>query len=106
MSIPTAVSQLIETEEARGEGILNPDTTLAIALSRVGGGAENERIVAGSLRELLNHPAEAYGQPLHSLVLVGKRLHHLEVDYAEVFAINRESWRDVAKNVYKCALDN
>jgi len=35
MSIPTAVSQLIETEETRREGILNPDTTLAIGtLSR------------------------------------------------------------------------
>jgi len=105
MSIPTAVSQLIETEETRQEGILNPDTTLAIALSRVGGGSENERIVAGTLRELLDHPAEAYGQPLHSLVIVGKRLHHLEVEYAEEYAINRNSWRDIAKNVYKCALD-
>jgi diphthine synthase len=71
----------------------------------VGGGSENERIVAGTLRELLDHPAEAYGQPLHSLVIVGKRLHHLEVEYAEEYAINRKSWRDIAKNVYKCALD-
>ncbi|KAF8957314.1 tetrapyrrole methylase [Flammula alnicola] len=105
MSIPTAVSQLIETEESRKEGVLDPDTTLAIALSRVGGGAEHERIVGGTLRELLDHPAEAFGQPLHSLVIVGKRLHHLEVDYAEEFAINPKSWRDIAKNVYKCALD-
>jgi diphthine synthase len=105
MSIPTAVAQLIETEETRQEGILNPDTTLAIALSRVGGGVEHERIIAGTLRELLDHPAEAYGQPLHSLVIVGKRLHHLEVDYAEEYAINRKSWRDTAKNVYQCALD-
>ncbi|KAF9555040.1 Diphthine synthase [Agrocybe pediades] len=104
MSIPTAVAQLIETEEIRNEGILNPDTTLAIALSRVGGGPE-ERIVSGTLRELLNHPAEAYGQPLHSLVIVGKRLHHLEVDYAEEFAINRESWRSTARDIYKCALE-
>jgi len=105
MSIPTAVSQLIETEETRREDILNPDTTLAIALSRVGGGSENERIIAGTLRELLDHSAEAYGQPLHSLVIVGKRLHHLEVEYAEEYAINSKSWRDIAKNVYKCALD-
>lgn len=104
MSIPTAVSQMIETEESRQENVLNPDTTLAIALSRVGGG-EEERIVAGTLRELLNHPAEVYGQPLHSLVIVGKRLHHLEVDYAEDFAINRETWRKIAKDEYKCALD-
>ncbi|KDR75495.1 hypothetical protein GALMADRAFT_484123 [Galerina marginata CBS 339.88] len=105
MSIPTAVSQLIETEESRKEGVLDPDRTLAIALSRVGGGADNERIIAGTLRELLDHPAEAYGHPLHSLVIVGKRLHHLEVDYAEEFAINRESWRSTAKNVYNCALE-
>jgi len=105
MSIPTAVAQLIETEENRQERVLNPDTTLAIALSRVGGGVENERIVAGTLRELLDYPAEGYGQPLHSLVIVGKRLHHLEVDYAEEYAINRKSWRDTAKNVYECALD-
>src|SRR5688572_25079314 len=86
MSIPTAVAQLIETEEARKEGILDPDRTLAIALSRVGGGDENERIVAGSLSELATHPPDAFGKPLHSLVIVGKRLHPLEVEYAEGFA--------------------
>ncbi|KAF8161475.1 tetrapyrrole methylase [Crassisporium funariophilum] len=105
MSIPTAVSQLIETEATRQQGILTADTTLAIALSRVGGGDENERIVAGTLQELLDHPADAYGQPLHSLVIVGKRLHHLEVDYAEAFAINPMTWRETAKNVYKCILE-
>jgi len=104
MSIPTAVSQLIETESLRKEGILNPDTTLAIALSRIGGGPE-ERIIAGTLGELLEHPAENYGNPLHSLVIVGKRLHYLEVDYAEEFAINHESWRRVARDIYKCSLE-
>lgn len=103
MSIPLAISQLIETELSRQTGILNPSTTLAIALSRVG--ADDQRIIAGTLNELLNHPAENYGEPLHSLVIVGKRLHHLEVDYAEEFAINRESWRRVAKEDYKCALE-
>jgi diphthine methyl ester synthase len=105
MSIPTAVSQLIETEANRQQGILNPESTLAIALSRVGGGQDNERIVAGTLRELLHHPPESYGQPLHSLVIVGKRLHHLEVEYASEFAIDPQTWKNVAKNVYKCVLD-
>jgi diphthine synthase len=105
MSIPLAVSQLVEIESLRSTGILDPEKTLAIALSRVGGGDEHQRIVAGTLRELLNHPAEAYGQPLHSLVIVGKRLHHLEVDYAEDFAINGDSWRAIAKDVYSCSLD-
>jgi len=105
MSIPLAVRQLIEIESIRSTGILDPDKTLAIALSRVGGGDVHQRIVAGTLKELLNHPAEAYGQPLHSLIIVGKRLHHLEVDYAEDFTINRDSWRAVAKDIYGCSLD-
>jgi len=102
MSIPTAVSQIIEIENMRKEDILSPDTTLGIALSRVGGGEESERIVAGTLTELLACPIEKYGQPLHSLVIVGKRLHHLEAEYAQHYAVNRETWRKVARDVYKC----
>jgi len=105
MSIPTAVSQLIEIENSLREGVFPPDTTLAIALSRVGGGEENERIVAGTLIELLNHPPENYGQPLHSLVILGKRLHHLEVDYAGEFAIDRQTWRKTASDVYNVSLE-
>ncbi len=104
MSIPQAVSQLVEVEGSRQSGTLAPDSTLAIALSRVGGGPD-ERIVAGTLAELLAQPPEVYGEPLHSLIIVGKRLHHLEVEYAERFAVNRETWRDVARRVYGCALD-
>jgi len=104
MSIPQAVSQLIEIEELRGDGVLSPDSTLAIGLSRVGG-MEEQRIVSGTLAELHNHPEEAFGEPLHSLIIVGKRLHHLEVDYAQEFAVNRDSWRSVAKDVYSCNLD-
>ncbi|KAJ3564232.1 hypothetical protein NP233_g8427 [Leucocoprinus birnbaumii] len=106
MSIPLAVSQLIEVEESRQSGILSPDSTLAIALSRVGGGDGHERIVAGTLTELSQQPAEHFGEPLHSLVIVGKRLHHLEVDYAQEFAVNKDNWRKVAKEVYGCALDD
>ena len=105
MSITTAISQLIEIETNRQQGILNPETTLAIALSRVGGGQDNERIIAGTLQELLQHSPESYGQPLHSLVIVGKRLHHLEVEYASEFAIDPQSWRNVAKKVYNCILE-
>ncbi|EIW80561.1 Diphthine synthase [Coniophora puteana RWD-64-598 SS2] len=104
MSIPQAVSQLIEIEELRGDGVLSPDSTLAIGLSRVGG-MEEQRIVSGTLAELHIHPEEAFGEPLHSLIIVGKRLHHLEVDYAQDFAVNRDSWRSVAKDVYNCNLD-
>ena len=101
MSINRAVSQLIETEDKRQGGILGRDTTLAIALSRVGGGPE-QRIVCGTLAQLDGLPEERFGQPLHSLVIVGKRLHPLEVDFASAFAVDEPSWREVARRVYGC----
>lgn len=42
----------------------------------------------------------AYGPPLHTLVLVGKRLHPLEVDYAAQFAVPNSRWNEVAAEVY------
>ncbi|KAL0955713.1 hypothetical protein HGRIS_001933 [Hohenbuehelia grisea] len=110
MSIPTAVQQIAETEASRGEGVLDPSTTLAIALSRVGGhtpppGSPGETIVSGTLEDLLHTPAEAFGEPLHSLVIVGKRLHHLEVEYASEWAVDKVRWREVAEKVYGCALE-
>lgn len=105
MSIPRAISQLIEIESSRQTGILTPDTTLAIAISRVGGDTEQQRIVAGTLTELSECSEETFGEPLHSLVIVGKRLHHLEVEYADEFAVDKEKWRGVAKEVYGCVLD-
>jgi diphthine synthase len=105
MSIPQAVSQLLEVEEVRQTGILDAETTLAVAMSRVGGGEGNERIVAGTLAQLRDTPAEAFGEPLHSLVLVGRRLHHLEAAYVECYAVDAASWRAVAQNVYGCSFD-
>ena len=105
MSIPTAVSQLLEVEKSRGAGVLEADKTLAIAMSRVGAQTDGEqRIVAGTLAELLAQDPSVYGNPLHSLIVVGKRLHELEVEYAAEYAINKESWRSVAKRVYGCNL--
>ncbi|TFK26287.1 diphthine synthase isoform b [Coprinopsis marcescibilis] len=103
MSIPTAISQMIETESTRQEKILEPENTLAIGLSRVGGDGLQQKIVAGTLKELLDQPAEQFGEPLHSVVIVGKRLHHLEVEYAEEYAVDRQNWRRVAREVYGCA---
>ncbi|KAI0292775.1 Diphthine synthase [Russula brevipes] len=105
MSIPQAVAQLIEIEDTRNEGVLVPDRTLAIALSRVGGGPDNERIVCGTLAQLQEQPPHVFGEPLHSLVIVGRRLHHLEAEYASAFAVDATLWRDVAQKVYGCNFD-
>ena len=106
MSIPQAVSQLLEIEGLRKSGILVPEETLAIGLSRVGGDESQQKIVSGTLAELSAQLDDVFGEPLHSLVVVGKRLHHLEVEYAEQYAVNAANWRNVARNVYKCALDD
>lgn len=105
MSIPQAVSQLVEIEALRKSDVLVPDKTLAVALSRVGGGEDQEKIVSGTLEELGSQDPSVFGEPLHSLVIVGKRVHHLEIEYAETFAVNRDNWRAVAKDVYGCSLE-
>lgn len=105
MTVPQAVSQILEIEALRQSGILAPEETLAIGLSRVGAPEEQQKIVCGTLAELNSQPEDIFGEPLHSLVIVGKRLHHLEAEYAEQYALDKESWRRVAKEVYKCALD-
>lgn len=105
MSIPQAVSQLLEIESLRDQKVLSPNATLAIALSRVGGDVGDQRIVCGTLEELSQQPPEVLGEPLHSLVIVGKRLHHLEVNYAQEYAVNKETWRRVASQEYGCVLE-
>ncbi|KAH7925269.1 Diphthine synthase [Leucogyrophana mollusca] len=134
MSIPQAVSQLLEIEAIRQEGVLSPHSTLAIALSRVGGvdvptstsspaststsisaspsstststststsaPTTGQRITAGPLSALAAAPPAAFGAPLHSLVLVGKRLHDLEAEYARAYALDAEEWERVAREVY------
>ncbi|KAF5384509.1 hypothetical protein D9757_006498 [Collybiopsis confluens] len=128
MTVPQAVSQLLEIENMRREGVLDPDKTLAISMGRVGG-FDQQRILAGPLCSLLRASPEDFGPPLHSLIIVGKRLHHLEVEYGELFAEDlgeaiavaeedgrnpelgqqgrkggRELWRKVAHEAYGVAL--
>lgn len=114
-----------EVEEELGEGILDPKKTLVIALSRMGAhpppssstsddhafanpSYDGEHIVSGTLDDLLSVPPEdqqrVFGSPLHSLIVVGKRLHVLEAEYAEAFAVDKENWRRVAKDEYGVAL--
>lgn len=179
MLIPQLIKQLLEADKAQGQNHLPPESTLAVALCRMGhwgsdkpaqdaatspeetstGGAlgqaagaaasaptgghtvAGEQIIAGTLQELLDIAAAtpeqleaeealddeevpmaseaelearraardekralaAYGPPLHTLVLVGKRLHPLEVDYAAQFAVPNSRWAEVATSIYGVA---
>jgi diphthine methyl ester synthase len=84
MSIATACEQLLEIEAEEGLRVCTSDT-LAVGMARVG--ADDEKIVAGSLAELKEVD---FGGPLHSLILVGKNIHELEVEYLRGFVINEQ----------------
>ncbi|KAH7334914.1 Diphthine synthase [Rhizoctonia solani] len=115
MNPVTAVSQILESEairtasassgESKAHGYLKPESTLAIALSRVGS-PDKQRIVCGTLRQLSELAEEEFGEPLFSVVIVGKRLHELEVQYSEAWAVDKVEWRRVAKEVYDARLDS
>ncbi|KIR35026.1 diphthine synthase [Cryptococcus deuterogattii MMRL2647] len=97
-----------DSEEEEGEGeekdpypsLMPPSQTLAISLSRVG--TSSQRLISGTLSELAALDEEEFGGPLHSVVIVGKRLHPLELEYAGKFAVGGENgnWWRVGKEVY------
>ncbi|KAM0756570.1 Diphthine synthase [Meredithblackwellia eburnea MCA 4105] len=117
MSVPTALTQLLsllEEESAPSSSTssssestptpppatsLDPNTTLAISLSRVGD--PSQTFVSGTLAELAQLPESAFGGPLHSFVIVGRRFHALERDFAVRWAVSKESWTKVSNEVYK-----
>jgi diphthine synthase len=82
MTVAQCASQMLETEERRGEGICGP-RTLAVGVARIG--AKDQRLAAGTLKELSETDL---GTPLHSLVLLGRRTHYLERDFIREFAVD------------------
>lgn len=82
MTVAQCASQMLETEETRQEGIYGPDS-LAVGAARVG--AEDQKLVAGTLKELCDVDM---GKPLHSLVLLGRKTHDLERDFIKELAVN------------------
>ncbi len=105
MTVPQCVEQLLEVEERRRQGGARarlpaagrggPDTgaraavyaprTVCVGVARVG--ADDQRIVAGTLSELLSVDL---GPPLHSLVMAG-RMHVVEAEYLKQFAVRPAS---------------
>ncbi|KAI9015057.1 tetrapyrrole methylase [Gaertneriomyces semiglobifer] len=85
MTVNQCVEQLLEVEERRKENIYSADT-IAVGLARVG--CNDQKVVAGTLQELLDVD---FGGPLHSLVIAGP-MHFLEADALRVFAVNPETF--------------
>lgn len=57
-------------------------------------GSDDQVIFAGTLQELAEHDI---GPPLHSVVLVGRDVHDLELEFLRAYAVNLENFDRVAK---------
>lgn len=85
MDIRTAAEQLLEIEEKREEKCYTPETP-CIAISRLG--SPTQKFAAATLAEMAEYDS---GEPLHSLVILGNRIHELESDYFMQWAINEST---------------
>jgi diphthine methyl ester synthase len=83
MTVNTAIHQLLEVEDKRGDGVVTEDH-LACGLARLG--QPTQLIVYGTLKQLLEVD---FGPPLHSLALCGE-MHPLETDVLEQFRVTEE----------------
>ncbi|KAJ1973771.1 diphthine synthase [Dimargaris verticillata] len=82
MTVNQAASQLLEVEDRRQAQAYTRDT-LAVGIARVG--ADDQVIRVGTLEQLQHVD---FGAPLHSLVLLGSRLHFLEFDILRENAVD------------------
>ncbi|KAL6902130.1 hypothetical protein ACP4OV_005006 [Aristida adscensionis] len=78
MTVNTAISQLLEVEEARGGSAYGRDS-LCIGVARLG--SDDQKIVAGPMEKLLDVD---FGPPLHCLIMVGET-HPLEEEMIEFY---------------------
>lgn len=79
MSIDTAAKQLLEIEELRQEGVYN-ENSICVAVSRLG--SPTQKFKVDTLKNLTQYDA---GEPLHSMVLVGSKVHELELQFMAAF---------------------
>ncbi|KAJ1907630.1 diphthine synthase [Tieghemiomyces parasiticus] len=89
MTVNQCVDQLLEVEEKRGEKVYTEET-LAVGIARVGSATQLVR--AGTLAQLREVD---FGAPLHSLVLLGSRLHYLEFDMLRQNAVDLKKLNEV-----------
>lgn len=108
MSVPCAISQLLSLlppspspsspSAPASADALDPSTTLAISASRVG--HPSQTFVSGTLSELAELDDDRFGGPLHSFVILGRTFHALERDFARRWAVDKDNWDRVSKEVY------
>lgn len=87
MSIEQAAEQLIEVQENRDEKNYCLQTP-CVSVSRLG--SPEQTIRAGTLEEMSHYES---GKPLHSLIILGHRIHDLEIDFFMEWAFNKDTLR-------------
>ncbi|ODV81436.1 diphthine synthase [Suhomyces tanzawaensis NRRL Y-17324] len=87
MDIATACQQLLEIEDLRQEQAYTPNTP-CVAVSRLG--SPSQTFKAGTLKELSEYDS---GEPLHSLVMLGRQVHDLELEYLYQYVDDQEKFR-------------
>lgn len=91
MSIEQAAEQLLEVQENRGERNYAPETP-CIAVSRLG--SPRQTIKAGTMKEMAEYES---GEPLHSLIILGNKVHDLESDFFMQWAFNPATLKEALK---------
>ncbi|KAJ8772720.1 hypothetical protein K2173_027897 [Erythroxylum novogranatense] len=84
MTISTAIEQLLEVEQGRG-GSVYDENTECVGFARLG--SEDQTIVAGTMKQLLNVD---FGAPLHCLVITGNT-HPLEEEMLDFYRVKAET---------------
>ncbi|KAF9163042.1 diphthine synthase [Actinomortierella ambigua] len=97
MTVNTCLEQMLEIEEKRGENAYGPET-LAIGCVRLG--TATQQFVAGTMQQLLDCD---FGEPLHSLVIIGRRMHLMEYDMVREWVPqeNRGTFEEIYKRDYE-----
>lgn len=91
MDIATAAQQLIEIEELRKEQAYTKNTP-CVAISRLG--SPTQAFKAATLQELAEYDS---GEPLHSLVMLGRQVHDLELEYLYQFVDDKEKFKKIVE---------
>lgn len=94
MTVAECAKQMLETEEDRKEGVYE-EGSLAVGVARVG--SREQKMVSGTLRELVG---ANLGPPLHSLVLLGRRTHDLEMEVLVEWAVDSRVFKEVWNKDY------
>lgn len=84
MTVQQAVAQLLECEARHAKGICSRDV-LGVGMMRIG--TTTQKIVVGTLGELMEAESGVFGDPLHSFILPGRDLHELEYQMLQLNAL-------------------